>query len=196
MLNWIMNTYYQTPAIVLATRDEREADRVVTFYTRDFGKIKAFARGIRLMKSKLRGHIVSGALIRIAFVEGKESYHLVDAEMLYNPLNPPYSKGEVKINSPLEVSSGERSEGGLNVRGTFNRGVTNMRALQFLDRVTGEQERDQELWQFLMHWLLEGKEINFLDFQVRALSLLGFLSRGRIASQKEINAALVANHLA
>lgn len=77
-----MNTYYQTPAIVLATRDEREADRVITFYTRDFGKIKTLARGIRLMKSKLRGHIVPGALLRIAFVEGKESYHLVDAEIL------------------------------------------------------------------------------------------------------------------
>ena len=78
-----MNIYYQTPALVLALRDEREADRVITFYTRDFGKIKAFARGIRLMKSKLRGHIVLGALLRIAFVEGKESYHLVDAEFLY-----------------------------------------------------------------------------------------------------------------
>lgn len=77
-----MNIYYQTPAIVLASRDEREADRVITFYTRDFGKIKTFARGIRLIKSKLRGHIVSGALLRIAFVEGKEFYHLVDAEIL------------------------------------------------------------------------------------------------------------------
>lgn len=77
-----MNTYYQTPAIVLAARDEREADRVIIFYTRDFGKIKALARGIRLTKSKLRGHIVLGALLRIAFVEGKESYHLVDSEIL------------------------------------------------------------------------------------------------------------------
>lgn len=77
-----MNTYYQTPAIALAARDEREADRVITFYTRDFGKIKTLARGIRLIKSKLRGHIVPGALLRIAFVEGKESYHLVDAEIL------------------------------------------------------------------------------------------------------------------
>lgn len=77
-----MNAYYQTPAIVLSARDEREADRVITFYTKDFGKIKTFARGIRLMKSKLRGHIVPGALLRIAFVEGKESYHLVDAEIL------------------------------------------------------------------------------------------------------------------
>lgn len=77
-----MNTYYQTPGIVLAARDEREADRVITFYTKDFGKIKTLARGVRLMKSKLRGHIIPGALLRVAFVEGKESYHLVDAEIL------------------------------------------------------------------------------------------------------------------
>jgi DNA repair protein RecO (recombination protein O) len=155
-----MNTYYQTPAIVLTMRDEREADRIITFYTRDFGKIKALARGIRLIKSKLRGHIVPGALLRIAFVEGKESYHLVDAEMVYG--------------------AGE--------------GMQIFSALHFLDRVTGERERDAELWQFLMNWFLEPKE-NFLAFQASILSILGFFPRDTKISEQQIHAALAANHL-
>lgn len=176
-----MNIYYQTPAIVLAARDEREADRVFTFYTRDFGKIKTLARGIRFMKSKLRGHIVLGALLRIAFVEGKESYHLVDAEILYNPLGSPYFKGGTVINSALKLRGVGR--------------FTDMHALQFFERVIGERERDEELWQFLLGWLLD-KKGDMVAFQARVLSLLGFLPRDTAPSFQLIQSALVANHLA
>ncbi|MEK7480514.1 MAG: recombination protein O N-terminal domain-containing protein [Patescibacteria group bacterium] len=196
-----MNTYYQTPAIVLTMRDEREADRIITFYTRDFGKIKTLARGVRHIKSKLRGHIVPGALVRIAFVEGKESLHLVDGEILYNPLRKlspttfspsapsygAYFKGEITRDSPLRVRGTRDTQVSLV-------GVTIAQAIHFLDRVTGERERDEELWRFLMHWFLEPKE-NFLAFQASTLSILGFLPRDTKISEQQIHAALAANHL-
>jgi DNA repair protein RecO (recombination protein O) len=42
----------KTPAIVLKSRKWGEADRIVTFYTRRFGKIRGVARGARRMKSR------------------------------------------------------------------------------------------------------------------------------------------------
>jgi DNA repair protein RecO (recombination protein O) len=42
----------KTPAIVLKSRKWGEADRIVTFYTLRFGKVRGVARGARRMKSR------------------------------------------------------------------------------------------------------------------------------------------------
>ena len=46
---------YKTEAIVLRTRNIGEADRIVTLYSRDKGKIEGVARGSRRAKSRLMG---------------------------------------------------------------------------------------------------------------------------------------------
>ncbi len=48
---------YKTEAIVLKHADLGEADRILTLYTPNYGKIKAVAKGVRKMKSKLGGHV-------------------------------------------------------------------------------------------------------------------------------------------
>ncbi|MBI4235744.1 MAG: DNA repair protein RecO [Chloroflexi bacterium] len=48
---------YRTEGIVLRRTEAGEADRIVTFYTPDLGKIRALAKGVRKPKSKL-GNLV------------------------------------------------------------------------------------------------------------------------------------------
>jgi len=48
---------YKTEAIVLKHVDLGEADRILTLYTPNCGKIRAVAKGVRKMKSKLGGHV-------------------------------------------------------------------------------------------------------------------------------------------
>lgn len=48
---------YKTKAIVLSSYPYREYDRIVTFFSGEFGKIDARARGSRKITSKLAGHI-------------------------------------------------------------------------------------------------------------------------------------------
>ena len=48
---------YQTEAIIIKRIKLGEADRILTFYTPDLGKIKAVAKGTRRPKSKLGGHV-------------------------------------------------------------------------------------------------------------------------------------------
>ena len=43
---------YKTKAIVLGGFDIKEADRIVTFYSEQRGKIKAIAKGVRKTRSK------------------------------------------------------------------------------------------------------------------------------------------------
>ncbi len=48
---------YLTSGIVLKRRDYREADRLVTIFTEDHGKIDTVARGVKKIVSKLAGHL-------------------------------------------------------------------------------------------------------------------------------------------
>ena len=48
---------YQTEAIIIKRTKLGEADRILTLYTRDYGKLKAVAKGTRRPKSKLGGHV-------------------------------------------------------------------------------------------------------------------------------------------
>ena len=47
-----MPLYNKTEAIVLGQHDFGEADKVVTLYTKEFGKLKAVAKGVRRIKCK------------------------------------------------------------------------------------------------------------------------------------------------
>ncbi len=48
---------YQTEGIIIRVRDYKEADRLVTLFTRDYGKVQAIAKGCRKPHSRKRGLI-------------------------------------------------------------------------------------------------------------------------------------------
>ena len=48
---------YKTPAIVLRQRRLGDADKIITFYSANFGKLEAVAKGVRRIKSRLAGHV-------------------------------------------------------------------------------------------------------------------------------------------
>lgn len=72
--------YYGTEGILLAVRDHREADRVLTFYTKDLGRVDAIAAGLRHSYSKLRGHLSLYNHTRIILTPGRQYWRLIDAE--------------------------------------------------------------------------------------------------------------------
>ncbi|MBN1312299.1 MAG: DNA repair protein RecO [Anaerolineae bacterium] len=48
---------YRTEAVVLRRQDLGEADRILTLYTRGYGKLKAVAKGVRKPASRKAGHL-------------------------------------------------------------------------------------------------------------------------------------------
>jgi DNA repair protein RecO (recombination protein O) len=48
---------YQTPAIVLRQRKLGDADKIITLYSANFGKLDAIAKGVRRITSRLAGHV-------------------------------------------------------------------------------------------------------------------------------------------
>ncbi len=63
-------------AIVLSRRDFRENDQIVSFYTKEKGKIELLARGVKKITSKNAAHLEPFSLVWIEMVSGKELNHL------------------------------------------------------------------------------------------------------------------------
>src|ERR1700730_4238098 len=63
---------YRTPAVILKRMDLGEADRIVTFYSRDVGKIRAVAKGVRRTTSRSAGHLEPFTLSDVMFAVGRE----------------------------------------------------------------------------------------------------------------------------
>ncbi len=66
----------KTPAIVLRSTPYGEADRIVTFYTLDFGKIKGIAKGAKRSQKRFANALEIGSCVTLTFFE-KETTTLV-----------------------------------------------------------------------------------------------------------------------
>lgn len=77
-----MHTHYRTKAFFLKKEDRAEADQLFTLFTKDFGKIKVLAKGIRKITSKLRSASDLFFLSEIEFIQGKTYKTLTDAVLI------------------------------------------------------------------------------------------------------------------
>jgi DNA repair protein RecO (recombination protein O) len=79
---------HQSDAIILKTYPLGEADRIVSFFTRDYGKLRGVANGARRMKNRFGASLEPLAHSRIMFFE-KENRDLVriqSADLLDSPM--------------------------------------------------------------------------------------------------------------
>jgi len=63
--------YISTECVVLSRKNFGEADRLLSIYTKDFGKISAIAKGIRRPTSRKAGHLEPGTWCRVFLAKGK-----------------------------------------------------------------------------------------------------------------------------
>jgi DNA repair protein RecO (recombination protein O) len=61
----------KTKAIILNRTDFGEADRILTFLTPDYGKLRVIAKGVRKIKSKMAGGIELFSISDIGFIRGR-----------------------------------------------------------------------------------------------------------------------------
>ena len=77
-----MEKFCKTEAVVLATTDFGDANRVVTFYTKEFGKIEANAYSCRRAKSPLSGAMQMFNHISLEFVRSSPVYRVHEADII------------------------------------------------------------------------------------------------------------------
>jgi len=75
---------YTTPAYVLRTTQREETSSFVTLLTRNLGVISGVAKGLRLIKSKLRYSLQPFSRVVVALVRGKNVWRVANAREEFN----------------------------------------------------------------------------------------------------------------
>ena len=78
---------YKTAAVVLRHRKLGEADKILTLFTPNYGKLDAVAKGVRRPTSKLAGHVEPLTYTAFLLARGRELDIVTQAETL-EPLTP------------------------------------------------------------------------------------------------------------
>ena len=83
-----------TSGIILQIENYRESDKLLTFYSKDLGKIIILARGARKIKSKLVGLCQPFTLLHLVIAPGKNFYHLIDgrAREIFSGISQDFAK--------------------------------------------------------------------------------------------------------
>ncbi len=146
----------KTEAIVLKGLKFGDTSKIVTLYTKDYGKIKVIAKGIRKPKSRLAGTLESFFHIHIVFYKKTttEIYLLSQSEIMH-----PFQKITKDLN-----------------RYAFASG-----ALELLDKLITGEESNPEIFELTLHTLAfmescapRSVEKSFLFFAVRLADILGY----------------------
>jgi len=139
-------------AVVLRHSDWGEADRLLTLYSREHGKLRAIAKGVRKIQSRKAGHLEPFTRVTIMLAKGHDLWIVTQAEAidLYQPIREELQKmGQAAY------------------------------VVELLDRFTYEEGQNWQLYKLLTETLerLSSGEDDFIPikyYEMRLLELLGY----------------------
>ena len=145
---------FNAEAIVLRHRDWGEADRLVTLYTRQRGKIRAVAKGARKIRSRKAGHLQPFTRITIQLARARGPYIITQAETLdaYLPL---------RDNLNLTGNASYLVE--LLDRFTYEEEETNTAVFRLLSDSLSRLSRGDDIWVLLRYY--EMRLLDYLGFR-------------------------------
>ena len=143
----------RTEAIVMRRVDHGEADRLLTLYTREFGKLKAIAKGSRKPQSRKTGHVELFMRTQFLLAAGRGAYYIATQ-----------ADGE----EPYEA-----------LRHDLVRTTYAAYAVELLDKFTGDEDKNVTLYELLSDGISRfAHEENLLlaarYYELRLLSIAGF----------------------
>lgn len=74
--------YYKTEGVVLKKRDFQEADKIITLYTKEYGKINCIAKGVKRITSRISARVEIFTHSYFLIAPGKNLYLIIDAEII------------------------------------------------------------------------------------------------------------------
>jgi len=161
---------YQTEGVIIKSREIGEADKFLSVFTKDFGRIELLAKGARKLNSKLNFHLNTFDYSRFAFVSGKEFWRLTDAEKISSW--PKVGNDKLKIESLANIG-------------------------RFLEKMLRGEDKNENLWRLLKTALmfLNDREFKKDDLKIfEALIILRILFLlGYVDNSDGLSAELTAN---
>ncbi len=143
---------FRTEAIVLRRSDFGESDRLLTLFSKEFGKIRAVAKGARKPQSRKTGHVELFMCSRFLLAEGRDLHIVTQAEL-------------VEAYAPLRADL---------VRVTYA-----AYACELLDRFTTENDRHSDMYDLLsqaLGWFAGESDLLLAArvYELRLLNMAGY----------------------
>lgn len=139
-------------AVVLRHSDWGEADRILWLYTRQMGKVRAIAKGVRKARSRKAGHLEPFIRATLMLARGRDFMIVTQAESI---------------------------DAHLNLRDDLQRTSYAAYVVELIDRFTIDEDDNQQIYRLLVDTLDRLDEANNPAFpvryyEVRLLDLLGY----------------------
>ncbi len=157
--------FRRTAGIVLKCTDYSETSKIVTIYTRDYGKVRILAKGAKRKKSEFLGILEPLSLLEIVYIESRKSLHILKEAYL--------------IDSNLEI------------RERLSRIASGLSFLSLIERTQPDEDPDPAIFELLSSSLSALQRVPLpenvpLVFQLRLLEhfgkLPGLISCGQCGS--------------
>jgi DNA repair protein RecO (recombination protein O) len=145
---------FNTDAIVVRSLNYGESDKILTFFTKDFGKVRGIAKGARRSRKRFQNALGLFSHLRLIFFD-REGMGLVRAESCDILHSFPKIRGDLK-----KICYGNYY-------------------LELIDEMAGERERSPDAFDLLLSFLLtletvEPQEGQLRMFEARMLSIFGY----------------------
>ena len=145
---------FKTNAIVIRSTNYGESDKIVTFFTRDFGKLKGIAKGARRSRKRFQNALGLFSHLRLMFFD-KGGMGLVRAESC-----------DILHSFPR-------------IREDLKKIVYGNYYLELANEMAGEREGNREVFELLLSFLSDLEEMDPQEeqlrlFEIRMLSLFGY----------------------
>jgi DNA repair protein RecO (recombination protein O) len=143
---------FRAEAVVLRHSDWGEADRMLSLFTREFGKLKAVAKGVRKLRSRKAGHLEPLTRSNLLLARGRDI---------------------------LLVTQAETVEAFMPLREDLKRWEYANHVIELLDRFTYEEGENRPLYRLLVETLgrlaIEPQpELVVHYYEVRLLDIVGY----------------------
>jgi DNA repair protein RecO (recombination protein O) len=148
---------YSGEAIVLGRKNYGEADRIVSVYSKGYGRIALIAKGIRRPKSRKRGHLEIFSLLRFQAVSG----HGIDL-----------------------ITEADITDDFKEIRKSLPKVSLAYYFMEVIGKITHENEQNIDLFNLILDSLnklkTETRLKEFrLDFVLKLLTIMGYWPRGQ-----------------
>lgn len=149
---------YAAEGVVLSRRNQGEADRLITIFTKQYGKLRVAAKGVRRTTSRKRGALELFNYVRFFASRGKNIDLITE------------------VDTKNSFSSWRKD---------LMRVAVAYHLAEVVNRLTAEKQENQEVFEVLVEALGKLEDIDYREiypytqaFKVRVLEELGFLERG------------------
>lgn len=153
---------FRSEGIVIGRKSLNDADRLLTLYTKEFGKITCIAKGVKKLKSRKSGHLELGTYCIFYVARGKSLDIITEVET-------------------------KKAFGMENLPNGKSNDIYHL--LELIDHLTVQNQKNHEVYELLVDYLThikttQNSKILLAAFKIKLLSALGFFSSKNLKESK------------